>query len=345
MGNNESLPPPPPPSGPPNLPPTAPPGPPAYQPPPPPSYTPPTEQFPPTQQIPTAPVPGAPDLYPPTQQFPPTQAFPGGPPGGFPPDGTTGFEQPAEPPKKKTGLMIAAGLAAVAAIVAGIVVLTGGDDEKTVTPETTVSISIPEITIPELTIPEITFPEITLPAVTEPETTEPEVTEPEVTEPAVTTTIVSGGVITDDLGVFTIVLPDGLAVDTTPITTQDGFVLASIAGAVDLNGFYGDDVTPGMTSFVVREDVQSTPEEVLAFLEPVDGVCTGREQTDRYATAIGASILLKLDGCGDGTASKVILVAAIEGSTSIVALYVQGPGASADLLPQAQPVFESILLL
>ena len=303
-----------------------------YQPPPPPGYIPPAEQFPPTTQFPV------------TQQFPPTQAFPGGPPGGFPPNGSTTFEQPSEPPKKKTGLIVAGGLVAVAVVVAVVLILTGGDDDKTAAPVTT-SVSTVLVTSPEITTPPEGTLVITLPVITEPDATEPQITDPPVTDQVVVSTIVSGGTITDDLGVFTIVLPDGLQVDTTPINTQDDFVLPSVAGAADINGFYGDDVTPGLTSIVVRADVNSSPSEVLTFLEPGDGVCTGREETDDYATAIGPSILLKLDGCGDGTAAKVILVAAIEGSTSIVAMYVQGPGTSAGLVPQAQTVFESVRLL
>ena len=330
MGNNESLPPLPPPGQPPTSPgPPAPPaGPPAY--PPPPSYTPPTEQFPPTTQTPI------------TQQLPPMQAFPGGPPGGFPPNGVTAFEQPAEPPKKKTWLIIAGVLVAVAAAVAGVLIVTRGDD-KTVAPGTTPVTTIAE-TIPQITTPPEDTSVNTLPVITEPEVTQPATTDPSVTDPVSVGTIVSGGEIIDDLGVYSIVLPDGLAVDTTPITTKENVVLPSIAGAVDLQGFYGDDVTPGMYSVLAREDVHSTPAEVLAYLEPADGVCTGRDQIDAYPTALGKAILLKLDGCA-GTASKVILVAAIEGSGSIVALYVQGPGASADLLSQAQTVFESVRLL
>ncbi len=315
MGNNESMPPPPPP-GQPHVPPAPPVSPPSYQPPPPPGYN------------------------PPTTQFPPTQAFPGGPPGGFPPSGSTAFEQPAEPPQKKTGLIIAGGLVAVAAVVAVVLIVTGGKDDKTVASDTTAAITIPASTIP----PDDTLV-ITLPVITEPDVTEPAITDPPITDPGVVSTIDSGGAITDDLGVFSIVLPDGLSVDTTAITTKDNFTLPSVAGAIDLQGFYGDDVTPGLTSVVVGEDVDSTAAAVLAFLEPAEGVCTGREQIDAYPTAIGTSILLKLDGCGDGTAAKVILVAEIEGSTSIAALYVQGPGASGGLLPQAQTVFESIRLL
>ncbi len=332
MGNNESLPPPPPPPPvQPPVPPAPPLGPPAYQPPPPPGYNPPTTQNPTTQ-------------FPATQRFPPTQAFPGGPPGGFPPNGSTGFEQSPEPPKKKTGLMTAGGLVAIAAVVAVVLVLTGRDDDKTIAPEFTPASTV-FVSIPEITLAPLDTSVVTLPVITEPVVTEPATTVPSATGPVVVSTIVSGGEITDGVGVFKIVLPDGLAVDTAPITTKDNFVLPSVAGAVDLQAFYQDDVTPGFTSIVVREDVQSTPAEVLTFLEPGAGICAGREQVDAYPTAIGSSILLELDGCGDGTAAKVILVAAIEGSTSIIALYVQGPGTSAELLLQAQMVFESIRLL
>ncbi len=341
MGNNEPLPPPPPPGQPPVPPPPG--SPPAHQPPPPPGYNPPTEQFPPTAQTPVTQQFPPTQAFPVTQQFPPTQVFPGGPPNGFPPSGPTGFEQPAEPPKKKTALMIVGGIAAVAAIVAGIVVLTG-DDNKTAAPPITPVATVPE-TIPEVTIPPQDTLVVTLPAITEPEVTEPEITDPPATDPAVVTTILSGGAITDDLGVFTIVLPDGLSVDTTSITTKDNFTLPSVAGAVDLNGFYSDDVTPGLAAIVVGEDVESTPELVLAFLQPAEGVCTVSDQVNDYATALGVSILLKLDSCGDGSAAKVILVSEIAGSSSIAALYVQGPGSSADLLPQAQAVFETIRLL
>lgn len=337
MGNNESLPPPPPPGQPP-VPSPPPAGPPAYPPPPPPGYNPPAAQFPPTTQFPV------------TQPLPPTQAFPGGPPGGFPPGGSTAFEPPPEPPKKKTGLIVAGGLVAVAAIVAVVLVLTGGDD-KTVSPATTFPENTVFVTIPDITFPDITFPpdetlDITVPVITQPEVTEPAITDPPVTEPVVQTTVLSGGVITDDLGVFTVVLPDGLAVDSTPLNTQDNFTLPSVTGAVDVEGFYSDDVTPGMTVLVVGEDVDSNPAAVLTFLEPADGICTGREETADYPTTIGPTTLLKLDGCGpDATAAKVLLVAAIPNTTSIVAFYLQGPGKAVDLLPQAQTVFESVRLL
>lgn len=242
--------------------------------------------------------------------------------------------------------MIAGGLVAVAAIVAGVLVLTGGDDDTTVSPGTTFPEATAFATIPDITLPPDDTQVITLPVITEPEMTEPAITDPPVTDPVVQTTILSGGEITDDLGLFAVVLPDGLAVDTTPITTHDNFTLPSIAGAVDLQGFYNDDVTPGMTLIVVGKEVDSTPAEVLAFLEPGADICTGREETADYPTTIGASILLKLDGCGPaGTAAKVIVVAAIPGSTFIAAIYVQGLGLSVDLLPQAQTVFETVRLL
>lgn len=335
MGNNESLPPPTPPGQSP-VPPAPPSGPPAYQPPPAPSYSPPTEQFPPTTQFPA------------TQQLPPTQAFPGGPPGGFPPDGSTAFEPLEEPPNRKTGLMIAGGLVAVAAIVAAVLVLTSGDDDKTVTPGSTVPDSTVLVTLPpEITVPPEDTLVITLPVITEPETTEPEVTDPPVTEPettAVSTTVVSGtDPITDALGIFTVVMPAGLQVDTTPITTQDDFTLPSVTGAADLEAFLGDDVTFGITVIVVGPEVESTPAEVLSFLEPGEGICTGRQENLDYPTALGATTMLKLDGCGpDGSAAKVIIVMALPERDSVLAVYVQGPGTADSLLPQAQTVFESV---
>ena len=335
MGNNESLPPPPPPGQPPVTP-TRPAGPPAYQPPPPPPYNPPVEQFPPTTQFPV------------TGQVPSTPTFPGGPPGGFPPNGATAFEQPAEPPKKKTGLIIAGGLAAVAAVVGGVILFSGGDDDKTVTPgstalpETTVFNTLPETTLPPEDTLVITLPVITEPPVTEPSVTEPEVTEPEVTAPA--TTIVSGAdPITDDLNIFTVVLPAGLQVDTTPIVTDDDFTLASVTGAADLEGFYSEDVTFGMSVIVVGPEVESDPSEVLLFLEPDEGICTGRQEIPDHPTALGLTTMVKLDGCSpDGSAAKVLIVMALPERSSVLAIYVQGPGTADGLLPQAQAVFESV---
>ena len=275
--------------------------------------------------------------------------FPGGPPGGYPPSGPLDFGQSGEPPKRNTGLIIAGGLAAAAVIVAGVLVLTGRGDDKTVasqvTPVRTVLVSIPDITMsPEgtsvITAPVITEPDVTVPAITEPPSTDTPIT-----QPATQTSVASGAELTDDLGVFAVVLPDGLDVDTAPINTQNNLTLAAIAGAQDLSGFFNDDVTPGMTVIVVGADVASTPALVLAFLQPEEGVCAVSDQVDDHATTLGVGILLRLDGCSGGTAAKVIIVVEIGGTSSIAAMYLQGPGPSADLLPLAQSVFETVRLL
>ena len=243
--------------------------------------------------------------------------------------------------------MIAGGLAAVAAIVAGVLLLTRGDDDKTVAPGTT----LPETTVLE-TLPETTLPPedtlvITLPVITEPEVTVPATTDPPVTEPEVTaapTTIVSGAdPITDALGIFTVVLPAGLQVDTTPVVTEDDFTLPSVTGSSDLKGFYSDDVTFGMSIVVVGPEVKSSAMEVLAFLEPGEGVCTGRLETLEHPTALGLTTMVKLDGCSpDGSAAKVLIVMALPERKSVLAVYVQGPGTADGLLPQTQTVFESV---
>lgn len=345
MGNNEPLPPPPPPGQPPASPPPAAP-PPAAPPPynPPPAY-PPTQPLPPTQAYPPVPQ------YPPTQQLPPTQAFPAGPPGGFPPQGYAPGMPPAEPPAKKTGLFIALGLLVVALVVAGILIFTGGDDDEA-TPPTVVVPTLPQITIPQVTIPDITIPDITLPDVTFVITLPTATEAPATTAPQETAAPTTGGTppgdfvsVTDDLGVFSAMLPSEFEKDTAPITTQDDFTLPSVAGADDLDAYNNDDTTRGLTIIAVGPEIDSSVDDVLTFLEPDEGVCSDRELNVGYPTALGASTMVKLDGCGtDGTGSKVIMVISLEGNT-IVGLYVQSTDTATALLPLAQQVFESITAL
>lgn len=345
MGNNEPLPPPPPPGQPPASPPPAAP-PPAAPPPynPPPAY-PPTQPLPPTQAYPPVPQ------YPPTQQLPPTQAFPAGPPGGFPPQGLAPGMPPSEPPAKKTGLFIALGLLVVALVVAGILIFTGGDDDEA-TPPTVVVPTLPQITIPQVTIPDITIPDITLPDVTFVITLPTATEAPATTAPQETAAPTTGGTppgdfvsVTDDLGVFSAMLPSEFEKDTAPITTQDDFTLPSVAGADDLDAYNNDDTTRGLTIIAVGPEIDSSVDDVLTFLEPDEGVCSDRELNVGYPTALGASTMVKLDGCGtDGTGSKVIMVISLEGNT-IVGIYVQSTDTASALLPLAQQVFESITAL
>lgn len=263
--------------------------------------------------------------------------------------GATPIEPPGEPPKKNTGLIIAAGLVAAAAAFAAVLLLTGGDDDKAVSPATTTAQVTIETPAPDVTVPTEDTLVITVPPITYPPVSDPVITDPAATDPADTTvqsTILSGGEIFDDLGVFSVVLPDGLQVDTTPVTTSDNFTLPSVVGADSLDGFYNDDVTFGTTVLVVGSDVDSTAEEVLTFLEPDAGICTSRVQTADYPTALGNGILLQLDGCSpDGSAAKVIIVVALPDAKSVVSIYTQGPGTAAALLPQTQTVLESVRML
>lgn len=259
---------------------------------------------------------------------------------------------PSEPPAKKTGLFIALGLLVVALVVAGILIFTGGDDDNA-TPPTVVVPTIPQITIPDITIPQITIPDVTLPddtlVITLPTATEPPATAAPTTGPATPTT---GGTppgdfvsVTDDLGVFSAMLPSEFEKDTAPITTQDDFTLPSVAGADDLDAYNNDDTTRGLTIIAVGPEIDSSVDDVLTFLEPDEGVCSDRELNVGYPTALGASTMVKLDGCGtDGTGSKVIMVISLEGDT-IVGIYVQSTDTATALLPLAQQVFESITAL
>jgi hypothetical protein len=275
---------------------------------------------------------------PPTQQMPPTQAYPGGPPGGYPPQGYAPVGQPPEPPKK-TGLIVVGGIAAIAAVVGGVLLFTGGDDDKSTAPgDSTISITLPVaedttvVTVAPVTTlaPEETF------VITAPPPTDP--------PPATTVPDTSGVVeVADDLGKFTVVLPDDLEIDTTPINTQDGFTVPSVTGADSLDGFYNDDVTFGISLLAVGPEAGSSVESVLAFLEPDEGVCTGSQLNIGYPTAIGTGTMEKLDGCSpDGSAAKVLIVVAIPERNVIVAVYAQSLGTAESLLPFTQAVFETI---
>ncbi|MGB8861433.1 MAG: hypothetical protein WCC60_19405 [Ilumatobacteraceae bacterium] len=336
MGNNEPLPPPPAPGVGPQFPPAVPPA------APPPMYSPPGVPSPPTNQ------------FPPTQPMPPTQGFPGGPPDSFPPHGYSPVGPAAEPPARKTGLIVALGLVAIAAVVAGVLIFTSGDDD------TTASVSTPVIpsTLPSITVPSITVPSITgLPTddtlvITVPTATVPNATEPPSTAPATTIATApttAGGApsgmvrVTDDLNKFSVALPESYEVDTTPVVTKDNFTLPSVAGAVSLDAYNGDDVTPGLTVIAVGPDVGSSVDDVVAFLEPDDGVCGQRELNLGYPTSIGTSTMIKLDGCGaDSTGSKVIIVVSLIRRNSVIGIYAQGTDASSVLLPLAQQVIESL---
>ena len=199
------------------------------------------------------------------------------------------------------------------------------------------------ITVPPETEPSITEPTDTEPTDTEPSDTEP--TETDASSPDTTAGGVAGAVrVTDDLNFFSVLVPDDLEVDSSPVVSQDDFTLPAVTAADDVDAYNTDDTTFGLSVIGVGPEVGSDVDEVLAFLEPNEGVCTGRELNIGYPTALGATTMLKLDGCGpDGSGVKVIIVIEFPARDAVVGVYAQSTDTTATLLPIAQTVLESIL--
>lgn len=280
-----------------------------FPPPPPPGQPPQPANWPPQQ-------PG----HQPTQQVPATQAYP-----------QQGYVAEATPPKKGNGLLIGGGLVLVAALVGGVVLLTGGDDDK----KTSITLA-PITSTTEVSVTTIGG-QITVPP-TAPPTAPP-------TDPATTTAVDDGLIeIFDDTGTFSMILPDDLEVDTTTIASNDGFAVPSISAAEIIASYNTDDVTFGLTAVAVGPDIGSDAEQVMAFLEPAEGTCTGRSVEVGRPTAMGAANVVSLTGCGVGGGNKVLLVVQLADRPVVIGLYMQGVADVATLLPAAQFALESILV-
>ena len=254
----------------------------------------------------------------PTQQVPTTQAFPQQ---GYAPGA-------AAAPKKGNGLLIGGGLVVVAALVGGVVLLTsGGDDKKSTT-----------ITLAPITSTAISTETTT--AITSAITTPATVAE---TAPPTT----AGGdliTVSDDTGTFSIVLPNDLELDTTTITSNDGFTVPSISAAEIIANYNSDDTTFGFTSVVVGPDIGSDAAQVLAFLEPTEGTCSGRTEDIGIATAVGSATRVSLTGCGAGGGNKVLIVVQLADRPVVIGIYMQGLATIENLQPAAQYALESIFV-
>lgn len=345
MGNNESLPPPPPSGQPPQVPPNPAQTPPPYNPPP--QYTPPPE-YPPTQQMP------------PTQQYtPPTQAYPQQPdytqPGGYPPQQggyppQQGYPQqgyaggpPAAPPKKNTGLIIGGGIAAVVALIGGVVLFTGGDDDKTPTlGDDTTIVSATTLVDGTTIAPVTTSPSDTLVITAPPSTQAPATT----AEPGTTAPNEGGDVVTvvDDTGTFSVFLPASFQTDTTPVTSDSGITFARVAGSDDLDSYRADFETFGI--FILAGSLSETGPvaDMVAAEDPGRAECTDITTSIGFPTSQGPANVMQLDGCGPGGAyARVIIGIEFPELDAVVLVVSQGIGPSDEtLLPFTQAVFETV---
>ncbi len=269
------------------------------------------------EQFPPPPPPGQPPQQPgfPTQQVPTTQAYP-----------QQGYAPAAAAPKKGNGLLIGGGLVVAAALIGGVVLLMGGDDDKktsgiTLAPVTTLATAT-------------TAPVITLAPTVAP------------TDPVVPTTVDDSGIITvtDDTGMFSMLLPDYFEADTSTTTSTDGFTIPSISASETLSSYVVDDVTFGLTAIAVGPEIGSDAAQVMEFLEPEDGTCTGRV-ADTAETFYGTATRVSLTGCNGTAGNKVLMVVALADRPVVIGIYVQALAAVADIQGFAQSELESMVAL
>ena len=152
--------------------------------------------------------------------------------------------------------------------------------------------------------------------------------------------------VTDDTGTFSMTLPDYLETDTTTISTSDQppLVVPSISAADVIASYNVDDVTFGLTAVSVGPDIGSTPEQVMAFLEPAEGTCTGGRVADTVQTVFGVANRVSLTACGTGAGNKVLMVVQLADRPVVIGIYMQGLATTADLAPAAQAALESIFV-
>ncbi len=275
-------------------------------PPPPPGGQPPQQpqqpQYPPQYQQPT-------QQQPQYQQPQYQQPYPGQP---YPPQQYGQFPQaPAPAPKKNTGLIIGVGVVVVAAVVAAVLIFSGGDDDKTVTPTPTTRATLNtggNDTI-VLTVPDNS---IVTPIITTPD------------NPA--TTFESSLVtVTDDLGEFTVMVPDDMQVLTTPLIS-DGQQFAQIRASYDIDGFNSTDDAFGFMAVVATGAPGAGRENMIEGLTPTAG-CTSQSDSDPPVTTLyGDALVRRFEGCGTGGQFAKIIIAAQDPNTGkLIGFYVQGP--------------------
>ncbi|MCB0955739.1 MAG: hypothetical protein KDB06_02130, partial [Ilumatobacter sp.] len=250
-------------------------------------------------------------------------------PGGMPPAA----------PKKKTGLIVGGGIAAVALVVGGVLAFGGGDDDKGVSPATTTLPGVSTTAMAQDTttaVPVTTLAPATSVVLTLPPTNVPPPTQAPTTADAALIEVF------DDTNSFSALIPNFLEIDTRPIQSNDGFTVPSITAATSVDDYNSDHVTFGFTLFAVPGTITTSTDDVLNFISPGEGECSSQSLNIGYPTAFGSGTMVQYDGCGDGSAAKVLIVVRIDSADATLAIYYQAPGASADLLSTAQTIFETM---
>ena len=232
-------------------------------------------------------------------------------------------------------MLIGGGISVVAAVVGGVVVLTGGDDKKSGGEATTTLVTVVETTT-LTTVPPSTFVITVPPATIAPVTAPPDTAPPDTGDELQT--------VTDDNGVFSVLLPGSFQTFTSPITLDSGLTFARIAGSDDLTAYSADEDTFGLYILVGQSAEAGTAAELVNTFDPGRDVCPDITTEIGRPTALGAASVLRLDGCGTGGAyAKVIIGIDIPARGAVLVAVSQGIGPSGDsLVSFTQAVFESV---
>ncbi|HAP78325.1 MAG TPA: hypothetical protein DCR14_19860 [Acidimicrobiaceae bacterium] len=250
-----------------------------------------------------------------------------------------GAPTPTAPAPKKTGLMVGAGVAVAAVVGGGAFLLLGGDDEKSTTPTPSTVSVVTTIAGDATTLPVVTTTPATTVVLTQPPTTQGTV--PPTAAPTVPN---QTGRVTDELGVFSVIAPDGFETDNTSFSSGDGITVASVIVADSLDGFNNNHETSGFQVFVASIADGVTAASLLEFIGPGEGVCATEAPNFGYPTAYGSATMVVYTGCGNG-ADKRIVVVEVPASGVVIGVYLQEMPSEVDLTNVATIVLESVQLL
>jgi hypothetical protein len=297
--------------------------------------------------------PNQPPSFDPPNYNPPPQGPPPASDGGFAPP-TPAYGIPTQavpatgpidpgygvpPPKKNTGLIVAAVIGVLALLGVGAFLLLKDDDDgdgeiavDTTALETTVATTLAPTTVPE-----------TLPATT---TTVAETTTTEATTTTVAQTDPPADdfdVVTDDTGAFSVMVPLVAEVDTTPYDI-DGDLIPHVSASEDLAGYNEDYDTAGYSVFGIPMLFIPSAEEVIAAFTPDPGVCAVVTPMPDYVTSLGTTEVVVGEQCGSGTASQVTMAIDVPAYEKVMMVYIQGEASVADLLAGAELILNSVVL-
>ena len=148
---------------------------------------------------------------------------------------------------------------------------------------------------------------------------------PTTLKPVAPTTLPAGyGVITDDTGVLSVVVPTTWVPDGRPFSTADGREWASIIATPDAAAYPTDWNTAGIEFSGTLVDGQLTQDVVTQFLtdlsSPLDANCTPAKTAQPYDDGLYKGYFSNWNACGGGSTFGIVVVAQDPGFHHLVFL-------------------------